>query len=123
MQEGIMTIGKRLEEFARKQFGGIPALNKKINEVSGKKTSIYKYIKDDRSPGSIILVPLSQLGCNLNWLLYGKGEMIYDPNMGRKLEEYKNEKIKLEAQVGVLKQMLADLISKESTEKKSSFMD
>jgi hypothetical protein len=118
-----MTIGQRLEEFARKQFGGIPSLNKKINEVSGKKTSIYKYIKDDRSPGAILLVPLAKLGCNLNWLLLGTGDMLYDANANRKVEDYRHEKVKLEAQVGVLKQMLGDLISKESTEKKSPYID
>lgn len=71
-----MTIGKRLEQFAIEQYGGISNLNRKINELSGKKTSIYKYVHDERSPGTSILVPLVQLDCNINWLLTGQDEML-----------------------------------------------
>lgn len=71
-----MTIGKRLEEFAIEQYGGISNLNRKITEITSKKTSIYKYVHNERSPGTSILVPLALLDCNINWLLTGQYEML-----------------------------------------------
>lgn len=115
-----MSIGKRLEEFATKQYRTVTNLNKEVSDLSQKKTSLYKYIKDERSPGSTILVPLAQLGINLNWLLAGEGDMLYNESgvdmraHDSEMNEFLNEKAKLEAQVSILKQIVGDLITKDA---------
>ena len=115
-----MSIGKRLEEFAAKHYRTVTNLNKEVSDISQKKTSLYKYIKDERAPGSTILVPLAQLGVNLNWLLTGEGNMLYNESgvdssaHDSEMNEYMNEKTKLEAQVSILKQIVGDLITKDA---------
>ena len=110
----MSTVGKRIEEFAVLKFGGVRSLNKKLTQMTGKNTSIYKYVKDERSPGASILSPLAQLGCNLNWLLTGHGEMMYQAKNPQAEAELQVEKVRLDAQVGILKQIIANFMTKES---------
>ncbi|MDQ1265078.1 MAG: hypothetical protein QG635_228 [Bacteroidota bacterium] len=101
-----MTIGNRIEQFARYKFGGIAGLNKKISEISGKKTSIYKYIKDERAPGTTLLIPLANLGCNINWLLLGEGKMTVELPDLKENSELAVEINKLKAQISILKEIV-----------------
>lgn len=86
-----MNIGERLEEFATKEYGGISGLNKEVNKLSGKRTSIYKYVHNERTPGASILIPLIKLNCNINWLLTGEGPMLISDLSNQHIT--KNEKI------------------------------
>lgn len=47
--------------------------------------NLQKYMNDDREPGSGVLRKLYNLGCNINWLLTGQGDMFADNDIGRQL--------------------------------------
>ena len=108
-----MSIGYRLEQFAKQKFGSVTALNKNINELTGHKTSIYKYIKNERMPGATLLIPLAQLGCNINWLLTSEGEMLFQDIPKETAKELEYEIVKLNAQISILKEMVIEYNSKK----------
>ncbi len=47
--------------------------------------NLQKYMNDDREPGSGVLRKLFALGCNINWLLTGQGDMFAENEAGRAL--------------------------------------
>lgn len=47
--------------------------------------NLQKYMNDDREPGSGVLRKLYNLGCNINWLLTGHGDMFAENEVGRLL--------------------------------------
>lgn len=68
MNEKI-EIGIRLKKFANKFFGSIAALERKL----GKPNAFFQnYINGRSYLGGEILRQLSDLGCDVNWLLTGK---------------------------------------------------
>lgn len=105
---GAMSIGKRLDEFANEMYGSVTGLSKKLRQVSDKKTSIYKYVNDERSPGTSVLIPLARLGMNLNWLLTGEGEMLVKNVNKSKIDTLEYDNIKSQGQIQILKEMIRE---------------
>lgn len=63
-----IEIGARLKEFAKKKFDGIAGLERAI----GKTPAFFQNYLNGRSYlGGEILAKLSELGCDINWLLNG----------------------------------------------------
>jgi transcriptional regulator with XRE-family HTH domain len=63
------TIGARLRQFAKANFGTIRKLAELL-EMSEENLS--QYTRGKSKPGSDILSKLNALGCDLNWLITGK---------------------------------------------------
>ena len=78
------SIGSRIKEFAVQKHGSIKAL---ADALGKNPANVHKYISGDRSPGLSFLDGLKSLGCNIEWLRTGKGEMyINDENDEKPLE-------------------------------------
>lgn len=73
----LATFGERLKMFAESKFG-------KINELAKaagiEKSKINGLIRENTPPDVKSLQRLAQLGCNINWLLTGEGEMTFQQN-------------------------------------------
>lgn len=105
-----MTVGKRLEEFAVREYRSIAKLNKKIQEKHGKKVLLYKFVNDKALPGYSAARALAELGCDLNWLFVGaEKKEVTNPN-NEQLEAAKRDVLILKAQLGILTNTLTDLI-------------
>jgi transcriptional regulator with XRE-family HTH domain len=65
----MSTIGERFRKFGLYYYGSV----KKFAEVLETDASnLQKYLNDQREPGTIVLLRVASLGCDLNWLLTGK---------------------------------------------------
>jgi hypothetical protein len=70
--ENLKTIGERIEYIAHTYFDGVGNLSK---ELKLKPTSLYNYINNKRSPGTVTLKRFSELGFTSDWILRGTGEI------------------------------------------------
>jgi len=70
----IMSIGKRLREWGKKEFKTMTKFAEKLNIDY---TTLYRYINDKRKPTMEVLLKLNEMGCDLSWLL--TGEVADDP--------------------------------------------
>jgi hypothetical protein len=65
-------IGRRLKDFADKEYGSIPSLAKEI-EMNQSQLQNYVYRKKNQPlPGAEVLLKLRKVGCDINWLLTGE---------------------------------------------------
>lgn len=71
-QYRTMELGDRIKEFA-KHYGNASKLAAALDMTPG---TLYHYTNSNRKPGADILLKLCELGCNINWLLTGKGSML-----------------------------------------------
>jgi len=62
-------VGNRLRLFLKDKYG---TLEKGASVLDMKSPSLQNYLKGERLPGAEILSKLSQLGCDIEWLLLGK---------------------------------------------------
>ena len=65
-----LEIGERLKEFAKKNFGSVPKLAEKLGMSAH---NLRQYTRGDAVLGGLYLHKLAELGCDVNWLLTGKG--------------------------------------------------
>lgn len=74
-----MSIGERLEIFRKSNF----STKKKLAEALDiSYEHLYQYLSDKKKPGSEILSKLSELGCNIDWLLTGQSNKTTGAPMG-----------------------------------------
>jgi len=76
-----MNIGDRIREFGLSKFETLTAFALNLGTSP---QSLNQYINGDRMPGSNILNKLSDLGCSIDWLLTGEGDMLkqnLEPNI------------------------------------------
>lgn len=62
-------IGEKLRDFGISRFGSIKEFAEALDMSP---PNLQQYLRGDREPGSPILQKLSELGCDLNWLLSDK---------------------------------------------------
>ncbi len=91
----MKNISDRLKEFA-KYIGSA----RRLSELIGLKPTAFQIYTNGRSlPGALILTKLSELGCNINWLLTGEGNMLIVKNEKLDYDSdlfVENEKLKIE---------------------------
>jgi transcriptional regulator with XRE-family HTH domain len=63
-------IANRLRDWGLKKFGTFRQFS---NALGISYEHLYRYIKGGSNPGAKILSKLSELGCDINWLLTGRG--------------------------------------------------
>ena len=73
-----MSIDQRLNAYIYFIKKNVTNLSK---ELGVSQSSLSKVANGENLPSAKILIPLSNKGLNVNWLLTGKGEMIIDQNM------------------------------------------
>jgi transcriptional regulator with XRE-family HTH domain len=73
-----MPVSDRLKLFLLHLKKNASQLAEEINVTQ---SAFNRVVKGDGLPSSKILIPLAELGLNINWLLIGDGEMLRDQNM------------------------------------------
>lgn len=68
-----MSVSERLKEFV---FFSKKSATQLSKELGVTQSAFNKAIKGDVMPSSKILIPLAQIGVNINWLLLGEGDMM-----------------------------------------------
>lgn len=85
-------IGDRLKEFADKNFGSVNGLERALGM---NRNSLSQYVYNRNTPGSNLLIKLRELGCDINWLLTGEGEISKarapDENSADRIRELEEE--------------------------------
>lgn len=66
-------IGQRIKQFAKKL--GIP-LNDLADRLGISNQNLSAYVNNKRLPGALYLIKFLKLGCNINWLLSGHGDIL-----------------------------------------------
>ena len=66
------TIGERIRAFATYKYFKI---NDFADALSMSAPNVQAYMRGARKPGTAVLQKIQKLGCNLDWLLTGEGEM------------------------------------------------
>jgi len=105
-------IGNNLRTFAEKKFKSLTDLADKL----GMSLQAFRtYYDGDSVPGGRILAKLSELGCDINWLLNGDDQspaVVRESNVDYKLitevEALSKELAKLKEEVTALKEMHGD---------------
>lgn len=67
------SIGYRLRVVSNLKFNTITDFAKYLGM---KQASLYDYLNDNSKPGAELLIKISHLGINLEWLLTGEGGML-----------------------------------------------
>lgn len=80
----------RLREFAEKHFDSMADFARALDMPP---QQIYDYLSGKSKPGALILMKLSELGCDINWLLTGKGRD--STEVQKKIEELEQENSRL----------------------------
>lgn len=68
----LNSIGERIRAFALDKYGKI---NDFADALGMGAPNVQAYMRGARKPGSSVLQKIQSLGCNLDWLLTGEGEM------------------------------------------------
>lgn len=66
-----VEIGRRIKEFAEKKFSSTAELSRQLGMKN--RQGLNPYIQGKSFPGSELLLKLTELGCDVNWLLKGEG--------------------------------------------------
>ena len=81
-----MTPGQRLRLFGATRFGtGKGAITTFAKALGMKPSNLHKYLANEREPGTAVLARISELGCNIHWLVSGEGEMFANNALGEEL--------------------------------------
>lgn len=74
------TIGDRLKQFAKVNFGSVSELAKHMDVLP---QSLTAYIANRTTPGNVTQNKLRALGCDIEWLMTGKSnELSHNGNNG-----------------------------------------
>ncbi len=76
-----MAIGSRIRYFGVAVFGRIKTFAEAMDMAP---PNLHKYMNDEREPGIGILQKMQSLGCSIDWLLSGEGEMLLAKRLRRK---------------------------------------
>lgn len=68
--------------FAETAYGSIRAF---AQEMKVKSPTLYPYFRDEKEPGTPVLLRYAYAGGNINWLLIEEGDMFADNGKGREL--------------------------------------
>ncbi len=107
-----MSIGKRLEKFAKEKFKSVAGLARAMGYPDAR--NLQPYIYDKNEPGSDILKKLISVGCDINWLLTGNENK---PGDGC-CNSYVQRLEKIEKEIDKLKIHNYDLINENNEFKK-----
>lgn len=80
MSKSPMTTGERMRLFGETVYKSVKEFAEAVKMAP---PNLQKYMNNDREPGSGVLRKLYALGCNINWLLTGQGDMFADNEVGR----------------------------------------
>ncbi len=80
--EGIETVGERLRYFGELVF---PSVQDFARAMKMAPANLQKYLGGEREPGPATLARLLALGCSLNGLFGGRGEVFADNTAGNEL--------------------------------------
>ena len=83
-----MTIGQKLKEFGETKFKSVTDF---AEALGIKREQLYPYYNNTSIPGGEILKRLSELGCDINWLLTGKKNSIEVTILKDGKEKYENK--------------------------------
>ena len=70
-----MSISERLKVLLFSQKKNVKQLAKEINVTQ---SALNKVARGEAMPSSKVLIPLAEIGVNINWLLVGAGEMMQE---------------------------------------------
>jgi SOS-response transcriptional repressor LexA len=76
------SVGSRLREFADKMFVSYSDL---ANRLETRPQHLNNFFSGQTMPGAELLARLSKLGLNINWLMTGMGEMLFEDNKNTRL--------------------------------------
>ncbi len=79
------TIGDRIRAFANYKYGKI---NDFADAMGMGAPNVQAYMRGARKPGTSVMQKIQKLGCNIDWLLTGKGEMLEDKAVREEQESY-----------------------------------
>jgi phage repressor protein C with HTH and peptisase S24 domain len=87
------TINKRLEQYFHSLKKNVPDMAGLLNTNP---TTLRKLLKGENLPSSKILIPLSETGLSIDWLLTGEGEMLRNNKENKAVAIHKssNENLK-----------------------------
>ena len=108
-----LEIGGKLKEFAENNFKSLSELSRKLGMKNPQQ--LYDYLNGRSYMGGEILIKLSDLGCDINWLLTGeKGDkhIIKEPEGNYNMSECTNlitEVARLKDEIKEYKVMIFDL--------------
>ncbi len=80
--DDLPTLGERARRFGELAFASVQEYARALKMAP---SNLQKYLSGDREPGPATLHRLYSLGCNLNGLVGGKGEVFADNHAGREL--------------------------------------
>lgn len=93
-----MEIGDRLKLFLEENYESFSAF---MYDVRTAQSVLYKYIRNESIPGGGFLQRLFDLGCNINWLLSGHGEMWNDTEAGQVLRKKHESELLVQTETGI----------------------
>ncbi len=96
-----METGERIKAFANVVYGTASAL---ADAVEMKPSSLHLYLNGERQPGTPVLAKLWQLGCSIEWLMFGFGKMFARNDAGKTLQAEQDRLIE-ELKAGKIKKM------------------
>ncbi|BDS13034.1 helix-turn-helix domain-containing protein [Aureispira anguillae] len=76
-----MTISERFKTYL---FYSKKNVTQLADEIGVTQSALNRVVKGEVLPSSKVLIPLGNLGVNINWLLLGNGEMMQDEETIRK---------------------------------------
>lgn len=93
-----MEFASRLKIFITENW---EAIGEFVFDVRISQSMIYKYINSESSPSGEVLKKLYDVGCNINWLLSGHGEMWNDTEAGRTLRQKHESELLVQTETGI----------------------
>lgn len=99
-----IAIGKRLRSFAEENFESLAEFGRQFGKD---RTFFTPYFNGSSVPGAELLKRLTELGCDINWLLGSSTkEIIKEPKLEYRVKELKEQIKELELQNEQLKKSI-----------------
>ena len=80
-----MTVGQKLKEFGETRFNSVSEF---ADALEIKREQLYPYFNNTTMPGGEFLRKLSEMGCDINWLLTGKANPLEGGGIREKTVKY-----------------------------------
>jgi hypothetical protein len=101
-----MRIGENIQIWALKNFGTIVKCAKVLDVAP---SVMHRYIKEDSLPGALFLQKMLNNGCDINWLLGGRGEAgdaDLPPQVKGMIKRLEDENLELKNKLNNLKSLM-----------------